>query len=101
MGCHGQVWPDSPETAPLREAWANHTALRWKRVNALPGYVYFHHGVHVQFGITCDQCHGRVDLMSRVYQIEPMTMSWCLDCHRKYQAKGATHATTNCTTCHR
>jgi len=101
MGCHNQIWTNSPELAPVRESVADGTPLVWSRITSLPDHVYFHHGVHVQFGITCDQCHGRVDRMPRVYMAKPMTMLWCIDCHREYQARGAVHATTDCSTCHR
>jgi hypothetical protein len=101
MGCHNQIWTSSPELAPIRESVAKNVPIVWNRVTDLPDHVYFHHGAHVQYGLTCDQCHGDVDTMPRVYMAKPMTMAWCLQCHREYQARGATHATTNCTTCHR
>jgi hypothetical protein len=98
MGCHNQVRTDSPELEVVRSAVAAHRPIVWNRVTDLPDHVYFHHGVHVQFGIACDECHGRVDLMPRVYMTQPMTMSWCLGCHREHPLSAAT---TNCTTCHR
>lgn len=101
MGCHGQVWPDSPETAPLRASWETHTPIRWKRINALPDYVYFHHGVHVQAGVACASCHGDVRNMARVSKAHDLSMKFCLDCHRSTQdSRAITHLTT-CTTCHR
>ena len=101
MGCHGQVWPDSPETAPLRASWETHTPIRWKRINALPDYVYFHHGVHVQAGVACASCHGDVRNMARVSKAHDLSMKFCLDCHRTTQdSRAITHLTT-CTTCHR
>jgi hypothetical protein len=51
-------------------------------VNDLPDFVYFDHSVHVNHGVGCVSCHGRVDEMARVYQVASLTMSWCLDCHR-------------------
>jgi molybdopterin-containing oxidoreductase family iron-sulfur binding subunit len=78
MGCHGQVWPDSPETAPLRASWESHTPIRWKRINALPSHVYFHHGVHVQAGVACARCHGEIQDMPRdhaphhLHHVSPM-----------------------------
>jgi len=101
MGCHAQVWPDSPETAPLRASWEKHEPLHWKRINALPDYVYFHHGVHVQAGIECARCHGEVRDMPRVTRAHDLTMRFCMDCHRAEQnSRAITHLTT-CTTCHR
>jgi hypothetical protein len=101
MGCHGQVWPDSPETAPLRASWMSKQPIHWKRVNALPGYVYFHHGVHVSAGIKCAECHGHVEDMPRVIRVHDLSMKFCLDCHRKKQGSRAITYLTTCTTCHR
>jgi hypothetical protein len=101
MGCHGQVWPDSPETAKLRASWVNRQPIRWKRVNALPSYVYFHHGVHVQAGVACDRCHGQVRDMPRVIRVHDLSMKFCLDCHRDTQGSRAITHLTTCTTCHR
>ena len=101
MGCHNQIWTNSPELAPFRDSVAKNVPIVWNRVTDLPDHVFFDHSVHVQYGLTCDQCHGRVDLMPRVYMTKPMTMGWCVECHRTYEKRGATHATTYCTTCHR
>jgi hypothetical protein len=102
MGCHGQVWPDSPELAAVRASWRDGTPIVWRRVNSLPGYVYFHHGVHVGAGIACATCHGNVDDMARVVRAHAMTMDFCLDCHRREQggSRAITRLTT-CSTCHR
>jgi hypothetical protein len=51
-------------------------------VHDLPDFVYFHHGIHVQKGVGCVSCHGRVDRMPLAWKEEPMTMEWCLECHR-------------------
>jgi Cytochrome c7 and related cytochrome c len=56
--------------------------MRWERVNSLPGYVYFDHSVHVAKGIGCTTCHGPIDTMRLTRQTAPLTMQWCLDCHR-------------------
>jgi Cytochrome c7 and related cytochrome c len=82
MSCHSQIWKDSPMLAPVRESLAKNEPLRWTRVHDLPDYAYFHHGVHVQKGIGCVSCHGRVDHMPMTWKAEPMTMEWCLNCHR-------------------
>ena len=100
MGCHGQVWPDSDALAPVRASWASGTPIRWKRVTALPDHVYFHHGVHVQNGIACADCHGRVDDMARVARTQRMTMDFCLDCHRRHVGRAISRITT-CSACHR
>lgn len=105
MGCHGQIWVDSPQLAPVRESWRTGVAIPWKRVNAVPDYVYFHHGVHVHAGIPCASCHGDVQNMARVARYAPLTMSWCISCHRHPpnrpdQGHRITSLTT-CSACHR
>jgi hypothetical protein len=101
MGCHGQIWPESPQLEPLHESWQSHEPIHWKRINAVPDYVYFHHGVHIHAGITCEQCHGRVEDMARVYRVHDLSMDFCLKCHRKYNGGHAISQLTSCTTCHR
>jgi hypothetical protein len=101
MGCHGQVWPASPELAPVRASWENNQPIRWRRVNSLPGYVYFHHGVHVHAGVACARCHGAVEDMPRVMRAQRMTMNFCLDCHRERSAGRAIGRLTTCSACHR
>jgi len=82
MHCHQQIWVGAELLAPVRESWRTDTPLRWTRVHNLPGFVYFHHGVHVSKGVGCVECHGRVDRMPLTWQVEPLTMEWCLNCHR-------------------
>jgi hypothetical protein len=82
MGCHGQIWTQSPELAAVRASWVEDRPLAWQRVNALPEHVYFNHSIHVKKGVGCVTCHGRVDLMAQVFQVEKLSMDWCLDCHR-------------------
>jgi hypothetical protein len=81
--CHSDLYLRSELFAPVRAALATGTAIPWNRVHALPDHVVFHHGAHVSEGIGCESCHGRVDRMSRVEQGAPLTMGWCLDCHRE------------------
>jgi predicted CXXCH cytochrome family protein len=105
VGCHGQIWNDSPLLAPVRESFATGTPIRWRRVHDLPDFVYFHHGVHTQAGVGCASCHGAVERMARVYRVAPMTMGWCLDCHRDPpgpadHGRAVTRLST-CTACHR
>lgn len=86
MGCHSQVLPESELLKPLRDAWGNgeptRPAVPWVKVHMLPDYAYFHHGVHVNAGVGCASCHGRVDQMDEVRQVKPLSMGWCLECHR-------------------
>lgn len=82
MSCHSQIWTESPVLAPVRASLADDQPIRWTKVHDLPDFVYFHHGVHIQKGIGCSSCHGRVDTMPLMWKEEPMTMEWCLNCHR-------------------
>ena len=82
MTCHSQIWTDSPMLEPVRTSLRTNTPIRWNRVHDLPDYVYFNHGIHVQKGVGCVSCHGRVDQMPLTWKAEPMTMEWCLSCHR-------------------
>jgi hypothetical protein len=83
MNCHRLLWRDSEALAKVRRSWKENVPIRWVRVHDLPDYVYFHHGAHVQKGIGCYECHGRIDEMPSVRQEAPLTMEWCLDCHRE------------------
>lgn len=83
MNCHKTIHPDSSKLLPVREASSVGTPVKWARVHDLPDYVYFNHSAHVTRGVGCESCHGRVDNMEKVYQAEPLTMQWCLDCHRE------------------
>jgi hypothetical protein len=82
MGCHSQVWMGSPMLEPVRRSYFSGAAIPWNRVHDLPGFVYFNHAIHVNKGIGCVSCHGRVDQMATVVQVESLTMGFCLDCHR-------------------
>ena len=83
MTCHSQIWRDSPMLAPVRESLAKNEPIRWNRVHDLPDYAYFNHSVHVAKGVGCASCHGRVDQMPLVWKDQPLTMEWCLSCHRE------------------
>jgi hypothetical protein len=82
MNCHSQVKTESEKLAPVRESWESGEAIEWIRVHNLPDYAYFNHSAHVNVGVGCESCHGRVDKMDVVYQAKPLSMGWCLDCHR-------------------
>jgi hypothetical protein len=85
-GCHKHVKKDSLQLAALHAAYgtgkADGTAIEWVKVHLLPEYAYFNHAVHLRAGVGCTSCHGRVDQMEVVRQVEPMSMAWCLECHR-------------------
>jgi hypothetical protein len=83
MSCHSQVLTTSEKLAFVRDSYANNTPIEWTRVHNLPDFVYFNHSIHVNKGVGCSTCHGRVDQMKVVYKAEPMYMAWCLGCHRE------------------
>ncbi len=82
MNCHSEMWASSPALEPVRESYRSGKSIEWTRVNDLPEYVYFNHQIHVAKGVGCVECHGRVDRMPLTWQAAPLTMEWCLDCHR-------------------
>ncbi len=82
MNCHDQVKTGSDSLKLVRESWDTGKPIEWVRVHNLPDYAYFSHKAHVNVGVGCESCHGRIDKMEVVRQTEPLSMSWCLDCHR-------------------
>jgi hypothetical protein len=129
VACHTRLWRSSAPMAPVRRSLATGKPIPWRRVTQLPAFVYFDHAIHVRKGVGCESCHGRVDRMAEVRQVAPLTMSWCLDCHRDpaphlrpveqittmgwlasaspdsagrvLAARYHVRRLTNCTTCHR
>jgi hypothetical protein len=80
--------------------------IPWKRIHQLPDFVYFHHGVHFQKGIAGAHCHGAIETTAPVYRVAPLTMDWCIVCHRHPPGTsspnfGPVTALTTCTACHR
>lgn len=82
MSCHSQVALTDPLLAPVRDSWQTGKPIQWTRVNQLPDFVYFNHEIHVNKGVGCETCHGRVDQMTTDVKANSFYMSWCLDCHR-------------------
>lgn len=82
LNCHSQMWAVAPLLEPLRQSYRTGKSLEWTRVHDLPQFVYFNHSIHVNKGIGCSTCHGRVDKMPLTWQAQNLRMSWCLDCHR-------------------
>jgi hypothetical protein len=129
MNCHSQIWSQSPTLEPVRASFRSDKSIEWTRVHDLPDFVYFNHSAHVNKGVGCSTCHGRVDQMPLMWQEESLQMEWCLDCHRhpeRYlrpkaevfniawnppadqEEKGrdlvkeyTVHTRTTCSTCHR
>jgi hypothetical protein len=83
MTCHSQIWNDSPMLAPVIASYESGIPLQWVRVHNMPDFVFFNHGIHIQKGVGCSSCHGNVSAMPLMWQAEPMTMEWCLECHRE------------------
>lgn len=82
MNCHAQIRPESLPLLPVRESWATGEPIEWVKVTHLPDYAHFPHNAHVAVGVGCESCHGRVDEMPVVFVAEPLSMGWCLECHR-------------------
>jgi hypothetical protein len=82
INCHAQIWTNADLLEPVRQSWATGASIQWIRVHDLPDYVYFNHEIHVNKGIGCASCHGRVDEMPLMYQQNTLQMEWCLNCHR-------------------
>jgi hypothetical protein len=82
MNCHSVVKTDSPHIQKLREHFYSGKPVEWVRIHELPDHAYFNHKRHVAKGVACETCHGDVRGMEKVYQVAPLTMGWCLDCHR-------------------
>lgn len=82
MNCHNSIHLTSPLLEPVRHSFATGMPVPWVRVHDLPDYAYFDHSAHVTRGVSCVECHGRIDRMETVYQHEMLSMGWCLNCHR-------------------
>jgi hypothetical protein len=82
MNCHSQIWAQSQALAPIRESFQTGEPIAWNRVNDLPDFTYFNHSIHVQKGVGCETCHGRVDQMPLMWKASSLQMEWCLNCHR-------------------
>jgi hypothetical protein len=82
MNCHAQIWTNAELLEPVRQSWATGESIVWTKVHDLPDFVYFNHEIHVNKGIGCSSCHGRIDEMPITYQQNTLQMEWCLDCHR-------------------
>ena len=82
MTCHSQIWTHAEMLAPVRDSLAEQRPLRWKKINVLPDYVFFDHSIHIAKGVGCASCHGTVAEMPLMQKAAPLTMGWCLGCHR-------------------
>ncbi|MCG7601954.1 cytochrome c family protein [Halomonas sp. McH1-25] len=82
MTCHSQLWTNAEMLEPVRQSLKRDEPIEWVRVHDLPDFTYFSHRAHVNNGVGCESCHGRVDEMPITSQRKPLTMQWCLSCHR-------------------
>jgi hypothetical protein len=82
MNCHSQLFANSPLLEPVRESFRTGKPIVWTRVHDLPDFVYFNHSIHVNKGVGCSTCHGRVDQMPLMWNVASLHMEWCLECHR-------------------
>jgi hypothetical protein len=85
MNCHSQLFTTEPILEPVRASFREDKPLHWVRVHDLPDFVYFNHSIHVKKGMGCETCHGRVDQMPLMEQVNSLQMEWCLNCHRNPQ----------------
>ncbi len=82
INCHAQIWVDSPTLEPVRSSFRSDKSISWTKVHDLPDFVYFNHSIHVNKGVGCVSCHGRIDRMNLTWQENSLQMEWCLNCHR-------------------
>lgn len=82
MNCHSRIWTEGNMLKPVRESWVTGKPIAWTRVHDLPDFVFFNHSIHVNKGVGCETCHGRVDEMPIMHKANSLYMHWCLDCHR-------------------
>jgi hypothetical protein len=82
MGCHNQIWNKAALLAPVRDAYFEGRAIPWQKIYRVPDYVFFNHAIHVNKGVGCESCHGRVDRQAAITRAATLSMQWCLECHR-------------------
>ncbi len=119
LGCHKIVAADRPEIRKLGEYAAKGEPIPWVRVNKLPEFTYFPHKAHIRANLKCQTCHGAVETMTTFGAdtgptlandllnlvgfrpaARPLTMGWCVDCHRRENATAGMRAPLDCVTCH-
>lgn len=86
MNCHVAIKTESPKLQQVRDSWEKGEPIEWRKVHKLPDYVAFNHSRHIRAMIDCKSCHGEVEKMGVVTQMQPLSMGWCLDCHRDPQS---------------
>jgi hypothetical protein len=86
MNCHSVLFNNSGYLEPVRESYRTDKSIEWVRVHRLADYVYFNHSIHINKGVGCSSCHGKINQMPLVFQASTLEMQWCLDCHRNPEA---------------
>lgn len=94
MNCHSVVRPDSPAIQKMKETIEQGDSFAWIKIHDLPDFVRFSHKRHIAKGIACETCHGKVEGMQKVSQVEKLNMGFCVNCHREKKAP------LECDTCH-
>ncbi|MEO5961031.1 MAG: cytochrome c3 family protein [Opitutaceae bacterium] len=87
MNCHNQVKPNSPLLAPIRESFAKGTPVPWVWIHKTPDYAFFNHAAHVNRGVSCVECHGKINEMDTVAHAQSLSMGFCIECHRDPAAR--------------
>ncbi|MEX1027609.1 MAG: cytochrome c3 family protein [Candidatus Paceibacterota bacterium] len=82
LNCHATIKSESPLIEPVNKSFETGEPISWIKVHDVPDFVYFNHSAHVNKGVACESCHGRVDQMEEVSQAKSLSMAWCLECHR-------------------
>jgi hypothetical protein len=82
MNCHQLVARDSEKLAVVRDSMSSGLPVEWVRIHNVPDYAAFDHSVHIRAGVGCSSCHGDIRSMEVVTLMEPLSMGWCLECHR-------------------
>ncbi len=107
MNCHSVARKDKPEIQKLTQFYKDGKPIPWKRIHQVPQYAFFNHSVHVNKGIDCANCHGKVQNMDKVEQVATFTMGACLSCHKDAHSRmpdlqgKIKNGPTNCNGCHR
>ncbi len=88
LNCHNVIKEGTntgtAEIAKIHKAVEEGKAIEWVKVHNLPDHVYYNHSQHVNAGnMECEECHGDVENMGRIQQVNDLSMGWCLDCHRQ------------------
>lgn len=101
MNCHRFVGQDKPGVQKLLEYYNKGQEIPWVSVHRLPDHVFFNHKRHVKAGLQCQNCHGPIQTMDKVYQYSNLKMGWCVDCHKSNMNHPKFGTSIDCLTCHK